>query len=237
MKRTRNLVLLLLINAVVVALLSPAAVVSSRHESHGVAQAEPKNFLARLEARQETQAASPQVEAETHETIVPETITSTTTTTVPSIDEELAMMRGYDENEVEAESEEAESVSEEQELLEVAPQAAPPIPMGVSEKMYSNAVEQWRTLVLKYFGKWELDNAMAVLDCESEGNPDAQNPSSTRASGLFQHLPRYWEDRSTRAGWAGADIFDPIANVAVAAWLQQNHGWGHWECWGMVQGT
>lgn len=90
-------------------------------------------------------------------------------------------------------------------------------------------VEQWRPLVASYFGE-NTDKALQVMRCESGGNPTSKNPNSS-ASGLFQHLARYWPDRSAKAGWAGADIFDPEANIAVAAWLSQGGiDWSHWTC-------
>lgn len=97
-------------------------------------------------------------------------------------------------------------------------------------------VEQWRPLVQTYFSPDDVDWAMRVMGCESGGNPDAKNPRST-ASGLFQHLGSLWPGRSSAAGWAGSSIFDPTANVAVAAWLvYQGGGKGHWNaskhCWG-----
>ena len=39
---------------------------------------------------------------------------------------------------------------------------------------------------------------------------------------------------STMAGWAEADVFDPAANVAVAAWLSNytdENGQGPWQQW------
>ena len=97
-------------------------------------------------------------------------------------------------------------------------------------------VEAWRPLVSAYFGPGEVERALRVIYCESSGDPGAKNPRSS-ASGLFQHLARFWTERSVDAGWAGADIFDPEANVAVAAWLvYQGGGWSHWNpsrhCWG-----
>ena len=97
-------------------------------------------------------------------------------------------------------------------------------------------VAPWRPLVEKYFPPEVVDDALSVMMCESLGNPLAINKYSA-ASGLFQHLPYYWPSRSTKAGWAGADIFDPEANIAVAAWLvertitvEQREPWGHWVC-------
>lgn len=88
-------------------------------------------------------------------------------------------------------------------------------------------VEQWRSLVAAYFGS-ETDRALCIMSHESGGNPNATNPSSG-AAGLFQHLPKYWSDRAAKAGRPGADIYDPEANTAVAAWLQATGGWTHWS--------
>lgn len=102
----------------------------------------------------------------------------------------------------------------------------PSRPRGPFTPSWSGSVEQWRPLVTEYFGDL-ADHAMCVLTHESGGNPNAYN-SSSGASGLFQHLPKYWSARSAKAGWAGASIMDPRANVAVAEWLQRTGGWGHW---------
>lgn len=95
-------------------------------------------------------------------------------------------------------------------------------------------VEQWRSLVARYFAPGDVDLALRIIGCESQGVALAKNPTSS-ASGLFQHLGRYWPERSAAAGWVGANIFDPEANVAVAAWLRGD-GWHHWNpsrgCWG-----
>lgn len=93
----------------------------------------------------------------------------------------------------------------------------------------------WVGLVEAFFAPADVEQALWVIHCESNGNPNAQNPFSG-ASGLFQHLPRFWAERSVAAGFAGADIFDPTANVGVAAWLvYDGGGWSHWNpsayCW------
>ncbi len=95
--------------------------------------------------------------------------------------------------------------------------------------VYSQAVERWRPLVEAYFLPGDVPWAMRVLRCESQGDAAAKNPRST-ASGLFQHLARLWPERAARAGWPAADVFDPTANVAVAAWLYYTDGRGHWVC-------
>lgn len=93
-----------------------------------------------------------------------------------------------------------------------------------------SSVEGWRSLVAAHFAPGDVDRALRIIWCESRGNPGATN-SRSGAAGLFQHLPRYWADRSAAAGWGGADVYDPQANVAVAAWLvYRGGGWGHWVC-------
>lgn len=87
--------------------------------------------------------------------------------------------------------------------------------------------EQWRPLVSVYFAPGDVEWALCIIRYESGGNPLADNPRSS-ASGLMQHLYRYWPDRASAAGWAGASIWDPEANIAVGAWLLYHGGAGHW---------
>ncbi|NNF11037.1 MAG: transglycosylase SLT domain-containing protein, partial [Acidimicrobiia bacterium] len=92
------------------------------------------------------------------------------------------------------------------------------------------------SLIATYFNAADVERAMLVAWCESRYDANATHPSS-RAAGLFQHLPRYWESRSAQAGIPGADIYDPTANTIVAAWLlYSDGGWKHWNasksCWG-----
>jgi hypothetical protein len=94
---------------------------------------------------------------------------------------------------------------------------------------YSWDVERWRPVVDTYFPEDRVEWALRIMECESRGDPNAKNPNSS-ASGLFQHLARLWPPRAEAAGWAGADVFDPFANIAVAAWLLENGGTSHWEC-------
>ncbi|MDH4118785.1 MAG: S-layer homology domain-containing protein [Acidimicrobiia bacterium] len=95
--------------------------------------------------------------------------------------------------------------------------------------------EGWRALVAHFFADGDVDRAVDIIDCESGGDPLAKNPRST-ASGLFQHLASQWPARAEAAGFSGADVFDPVANTAVAAWLvYEGGGWTHWNasahCW------
>ena len=96
-------------------------------------------------------------------------------------------------------------------------------------------------LIDQLFAEADRPWALRVAFCESSAQPgdvssDAVHPSS-RASGWFQHLPKFWQERSDAAGFAGVDILDPVANVGVAAWLLYDGGGkSHWDeskaCWG-----
>jgi hypothetical protein len=96
--------------------------------------------------------------------------------------------------------------------------------------------EGWRLLIEQFFRPADVDAALAIVACESNGDPQAANPRSS-ARGLFQHLERLWPERAEAAGFPGASVYDPIANTAAAAWLVYNDpiGWNHWDpsrgCW------
>jgi len=95
------------------------------------------------------------------------------------------------------------------------------------------AVEQWRSLVQAYFPSSRVEEALAVLQCESLGAADAYNPYSG-ASGLYQFLPSTWASASPSAGFSGASAFDPEANIGTAAWLGNRYeelGKGFWSPW------
>ena len=93
----------------------------------------------------------------------------------------------------------------------------------------SDVVERWRPLVEVYFKATDVEWALKIIACESGGNPNAANPTSS-ARGLLQHLGRFWPQRSEAAGWGGASIFDPEANIAVGAWLLNKNGKASWVC-------
>ena len=95
------------------------------------------------------------------------------------------------------------------------------------------AVEQWRPLVQQYFPAHRVEEALRILDCESNGDPNAYNPYSG-ASGLFQFLPSTWASTAPKAGWAGHSVFEPEPNVSSAAWLANRYeelGQYYWRAW------
>jgi hypothetical protein len=106
----------------------------------------------------------------------------------------------------------------------------------------NGGVEQWRPLVSSIFARWGLtqqkcgpagclgphvDDALTIMWCESRGVPFAVNPSSS-TTGLFQHRPAYWPDRTARvrnhaeSGGAfptDATPYNAAHNIEVAALL------------------
>lgn len=99
----------------------------------------------------------------------------------------------------------------------------------------ADPVERWRSIVEQYFAPERIDEALSIIDCESNGDPNARNPRSS-ASGLFQFLDRTWSHSSEQAGFEGASPFTPEANIAAAAWLVEyslgvgDSPWAHWTC-------
>jgi hypothetical protein len=91
---------------------------------------------------------------------------------------------------------------------------------------------QVRALVSEYFTAGDVNKAVRVAWCESRFNPSSTN-LRTGAVGLFQHLPKYWEERAENAGFPNADPTDPEASTAAAAWAVYNGGgWDTFACRG-----
>jgi hypothetical protein len=95
--------------------------------------------------------------------------------------------------------------------------------------------EKWRDLVARYFPPNVVDEAVSVMQCESEGDPTARNRRSG-ATGLFQFLRGTWQFAAEAAGVGHLPPTDPEANVAAAAWLVSDteergiRRWAHWTC-------
>ncbi|MEN8234708.1 MAG: transglycosylase SLT domain-containing protein [Actinomycetota bacterium] len=103
------------------------------------------------------------------------------------------------------------------------------------QQTFEPNVERWRPLVEEYFPLDRVDEALSVMTCESEGDPDAKSRRSS-ASGLFQFLRRTWSIASAEAGFEGSSAFAAEANIASAAWLVDyslangDNAWQQWSC-------
>ena len=81
---------------------------------------------------------------------------------------------------------------------------------------------RWCPTVANHLAKYDwqphdLFRLLVYMECESNGDPLAVNPSSG-THGLYQFRPSSWESRSERAGHAG-DWRDPHNNIGTALWL------------------
>ena len=122
-------------------------------------------------------------------------------------------------------------------------------PCEIDPELYIEQMPTLEELINWFFPKWADRQAfLKIAFCESSAKPTdkystAVNKSSG-ASGWFQHLPKFWDERTKKSKtFDGFHILDPVANVGMAAWLyfnmDSNTRWGgksHWypsrRCWG-----
>ncbi len=103
----------------------------------------------------------------------------------------------------------------------VQPQTAP---VGNIEQIVRDAANK--------FGI-DPDLFVRIAMCESTMNPNSVNygySENGNPSGLFQHLSGYWPARAAAHGYAGASVFDPVANANVTAAMWVSGSSGLWEC-------
>lgn len=77
------------------------------------------------------------------------------------------------------------------------------------------------------------NRALRIAKCESGFNPNAVNYGYNEngyPSGLFQHISGYWGARAAKYGYAGASVFDPVANANVTMGMWRDGQAGLWEC-------
>lgn len=105
-----------------------------------------------------------------------------------------------------------------------------PKPKPVTRR-YGKGVEQWRPLVASIFPANQVNKALAVMRCESNGNPNADNPRSS-ALGLWQFLKDTWNRTADRIGAPPypAGALDPEWSTRGAYDLWKRSGWSPWSC-------
>lgn len=92
-----------------------------------------------------------------------------------------------------------------------------------------------QAIIIAAANKYGIDpqRALRIAKCESGFNPNAVNygyAENGNPSGLFQHLSGYWPARAAKYGYAGASVFDPVANANVTMGMWRDGGSGAWEC-------
>jgi hypothetical protein len=110
----------------------------------------------------------------------------------------------------------------------------------IDEDVWLNHYPTLNEYVNAYFEVGDRDWALRVAFCESSGEPrdrfNEEVNDKSGATGWFQHLPKFWMERSYKAGFMGFAINHPEANVGVASWLfYEDGGSKHWNssksCW------
>lgn len=90
-----------------------------------------------------------------------------------------------------------------------------------------------REVVTQFFQPEDVSRAIRSAWCASNFDPGYQH-GDTGAAGLFQLSPDQWSTSAPDAGYAAAEITDPDANAAVAAWIvyQVAGSWSNLACSG-----
>ena len=110
----------------------------------------------------------------------------------------------------------------------------------IDETVWLNHYPTLNEYVDSYFNVEDRAWALRVAFCESSADPKDKFSEAVNdeygATGWFQHLPKYWDERSVKAGFEGFSMNHPEANVGVASWLFYEYGGSrHWNssksCW------
>lgn len=84
--------------------------------------------------------------------------------------------------------------------------------------VYQPNVERWRGLVASVFPEWAVDTVLRIMDCESEGLPEATGRLGER--GLMQIHPIHHDS-----------TYDPLANLWAAYRISRGGtDWSAWSC-------
>jgi len=88
-------------------------------------------------------------------------------------------------------------------------------------------------IITKASEQYGVDGAKMyrVMMCESGGRANAVGAGFY---GLFQYVPSTWANASVGAGYAGASIYNPEAQIYVTAWKVAVSGWGAWPVCGRL---
>ncbi len=93
-------------------------------------------------------------------------------------------------------------------------------------------IEQIIRVAARKYGINE-EHALRIARCESGLNPNAVNRNyyeNGNPSGLYQHLSGYFPARAAKYGYAGASVFDPVANANVTMAMWRDGQANLWEC-------
>lgn len=100
-------------------------------------------------------------------------------------------------------------------------------PVAMPVTTYTSGVEQWRTLVARY--DWNVNTVLAIMRCESGGNPNAVGDRSTAYSsyGLLQVRALPGRPEPT---W----LLVPENNISYSYSLYKANGYTPWTCYSKI---
>lgn len=106
---------------------------------------------------------------------------------------------------------------------------APRVRKAVFQSAYASEVV---TLIREGFARFGPDvaeQAVRVAACETGGTFDPHATNGVHR-GLFQVSTRYHAERVRRLGFTLEQLWQARPNIAVAADLYADSGWGPWQC-------
>ncbi|HUH57434.1 MAG TPA: transglycosylase SLT domain-containing protein [Pseudomonadales bacterium] len=108
------------------------------------------------------------------------------------------------------------------------------IAQSAPQQVSNGSIEQIITDAANKYGI-DPNYAIQIARCESTLNKNAVNYNYAEIpghhpSGLYQHLTNYWPARAAKYGYAGASVFDPVANANVTMGMWRDGAKGLWEC-------
>lgn len=97
--------------------------------------------------------------------------------------------------------------------------------------VHTGDVEQWRGLVAQYFPAGQVEYALAIMRCESGGNPNARGDMHlTFAGGAYGYSVGLFQIRQLPGRPSTEWLLNPENNVKHAYGMWASSGWAPWSC-------
>ena len=113
------------------------------------------------------------------------------------------------------------------------PSQYPQVPRSICRMDWQEGPWHVKRLIRCATQRWRVPGgatkALAIAGRESDFRPKAYN-SYSGASGIYQHLRRYWPGRASAFGFRGWSAFNARANIIVS--IRMVHRLGSWWPWG-----
>lgn len=100
---------------------------------------------------------------------------------------------------------------------------------GAPASGFEPNVERWRGVAARFMAPENVDATLSVMTCESHGDPNAGEDGDH--FGLLQVSKHWHQEKADALFGAGADLKDPVVNMAVAAVISnRGYNWNAWTC-------